>query len=303
MRIITPTSDLSTNQKSIFMQGASYLLVQDDLQVGVWIEHTPHHAGAPAVSIGACLLEGKGASDFLKDCILHIRKMHPDRPILGPLNGNTWMKHRLIIESNNRPAFLMEPMEPASLNEVFKEAGFEMLSRYSSSVIDLTEEQPCFERVEEIVAKQGIEIRQIDLENFESDLTKIYELSLAAFSNNFLYTPLPKQAFMQSYISAKDRIDPEFVLLAFKEETLIAFLFCMPDINPCALILKTLATSPDHRTAGLGTLLVAQAHQRAKEKGYTEAIHALQYESNSAQRISQRFNAVQFRTYGLMSIQ
>ena len=303
MHIITPTSDLSADQQSIFMQGASYLMVQDDLQVGVWIEHTPEHAGASAVSIGACLLEGCGASDFLNDCITHIRKMHPDRPILGPMNGNTWMKHRLIIDSNNRPAFLMEPMEPACLIKVFKDAGFEILSQYSSSVIDLTEEQPSFQRVEEIVAKQGIKIRQIDLVNFESDLTKIYELSLAAFSNNFLYTPLPKQAFMQSYISAKDIIDPQFVLLAFKGETLIGFLFCMPDFDPSVLIVKTLATCPAHRAAGLGTLLVAQAHQRAKENGYTEAIHALQYESNSSLRISQRFNAVRFRTYGLMSIQ
>jgi GNAT superfamily N-acetyltransferase len=303
MHIITPTSDLSANQQSIFMQGASYLLVQDDLQVGVWLEHTPDYAGASAVTIGACILEGIGASDFLKDCISHIRKMHPNRPILGPMNGNTWMKHRLIIESNQRPAFLMEPMEPASLIEVFKAAGFAILSQYSSSVIDLTEVQPSFERVEEIVAKQGIEIRPIDMENFESDLNRIYELSLAAFSNNFLYTPLPRQAFMQSYISMKDRIDPEFVLLAFKGEILIGFLFCMPDLDPSVLIVKTLATSPDHRTTGLGTLLVAQVHQRAREKGYSEAIHALQYESNSSLRISQRFKAVRFRTYGLMIIQ
>lgn len=302
MHIITPTSDLSPDQQSIFMQGASYLLVEGALQVGVWSENTLQHEGSSSVTMGACLLDEKEAVSFLKNCIIYIREKHPHRPIIGPMNGNTWMKHRLILDSNNRSPFLMEPMEPLSLTEVFKEAGFEMLSRYSSSVIDLTEDQPNFQRVEQIVAKQGIDIRQIDMNHFERDLTQIYNLSLAAFSNNFLYTPLPKQAFMHSYVSSKDRIDPEFVLLAFKGETLIGFLFCMPDLDPSVLIVKTLATSPDHRAAGLGTLLVARAHQRAKDKGYTEAIHALQYESNSSLRISQRFNAEKFRTYGLMSI-
>lgn len=303
MNIITPTSNLSTDQQSIFTQGASYLLTEEAMQVGVWTENTPKHEGSSSVTIGACLLDGEESTDFLKQCIINIREQHPNRTIIGPMNGNTWMKHRLIIESDNRPAFLMESMEPTSLTKVFKDAGFEMLSRYSSSVIDLTEEQPSFEWIEKMVAKQGIEIRQIDMNHFERDLTQIYDLSLTAFSNNFLYTPLPKQAFMHSYVSARDRVDPDFVLLAYKGETLIGFLFCMPDLDPSVLIVKTLATSPDHRAAGLGTLLVAQAQQRAKDKGYTEAIHALQYESNSSLRISQRFNAKKFRTYGLMSIQ
>jgi GNAT superfamily N-acetyltransferase len=303
MHIISLASDLTELQLSIFKQGASYLLAQGEMQVGVWETNTPVHEGSASITIGACILEGGDAVEFLTDCVHYIRERNPGRPIIGPMNGNTWMKHRLIIESNGRPAFLMEPIEPTSLLEKFQSAGFNILSRYSSSVIDLTDEQPSFDRVKEIVSKQGIKIRQIDMENFERDLEKIYDLSLAAFSNNFLYTPLPKSAFMHSYVSAKDRIDPEFVLLAFKDETLIGFLFCMPDIDPDTLTVKTLATSPDHRAAGLGTLLVAQAHQRAKDKGYNEAIHALQYESNSSLRISQRFSAVRFRTYGLLSLQ
>ena len=302
MHIIKQVSNLTENQQLIFNQGASYLLIQDDLQIAVWSENTPEYNGSATITVGACLLEGTQAAEFLKKSIIHIRNTHPGRTILGPMNGNTWMKHRLIIDSNKRPNFLMEPTEPLALLDVFQRAGFDVLSRYSSSVIKLTDEQPNFDRVEKIVSKQGITIRQIDMANFEQDLSDIYQLSLAAFSKNFLYTHLPQQAFMHSYLSAKERIDPEFVLLAFKGDSLIGFLFCMPDINPKTLIVKTLATSPHHRTTGLGTLLVAQAHQRAKDKGYTEAIHALQYESNSSLRISQRFNATRFRTYGLMSI-
>ena len=302
MHIITLASDLTDHQKSTFAQGASYLLTRDEMQIAVWTENTPDHEGSKAITIGACLLEAKSAVSFLEECINYIGDNHPGRSILGPMNGNTWMKHRLILETNHRGAFLMEPMEPESLLEIFERAGFEILSRYSSSVIDLRVEQTRFDKVERIVQRKGVGIRAIDMDDFESDLDKIYELSIAAFSSNFLYTPLPKEAFMYAYLSAKDNIDPEFVLLAFNGDQLIGFLFCLPDANPQTLIVKTLATCPEHRTVGLGTLLVAKAQQRAKEKGYTEAIHALQYESNSSLRISQRFNAHKFRTYGLMSI-
>jgi GNAT superfamily N-acetyltransferase len=218
------------------------------------------------------------------------------------MNGNTWRKHRLIIKSNKRSAFLMEPMEPSSLLEIFKAAGFEILSRYSSSIINLLNDHPSFGRIEKIIAKQGVKIRPLDMKNFVQDLRLIHKLSTVAFSNNLLYTSLPKQAFLNSYIAMKDKIDPDFVMLAFLGETLIGFLFCIPDIDPSTLIVKTLATSPDFRTVGLGSLLVSRAHQRAKAKGYKEAIHALQYENNSSLRISQRFSAVSFRSYGLMSI-
>jgi len=300
MQLLTKKSRLTEAQQHVFQQGACCLYVEDGHQVGVWTQHTPVHETQPIIAIGACLLESSGADIFLRKCISVLEQEFPGRPIIGPMNGNTWMKHRLIIESGEREPFLMEPVEPESLLTVFEAAGFTELSRYSSSRIDLTDEQPDFSRVAKIVSKQGIDIRSIDEANFEQDLSNIHQLSLASFSNNFLYTPLPREAFMHSYLTTRESIDRDFVLLAWKEDILIGFLFCIPDHTEGTLIVKTLATSPEHRAAGLGTYLVAMAQQRAKEKGYTEAIHALQYESNSSLRISQRFAAEKFRTYGLM---
>ncbi len=300
MYIIKPSPNLPPHQQSIFLQGASYIIAEKNMILGVWTENTPNIEGTATVTIGACQLEGENPIQFLITCINHINSSHPNRKIIGPMNGNTWMKHRLIVQTSKRPSFLMEPTEPLTLLSIFEAAGFETLSLYSSSTIDLTTEQPDFSRVEKIVSDQGITIRQINTNEFESDLTKIYSLCLSAFSHNFLYTPLPKEAFMHSYLSKKELIDPELVILAFKDESLIGFLFCLPDSKPHTVIAKTLATCPKHRTTGLGTLLVAKAHQQAKTKGYKETIHALQHESNSSLRISQRFNAEKFRTYALM---
>lgn len=222
------------------------------------------------------------------------------------MNGNTWLKHRLVIESNGRDPFLMEPMEPEYFYDVYEAAGFSVLSRYSSSVIDLTKDQKNYDALGNRLKKQGIKLRNISVENFERDLGTIFDLSLISFANNFLYTPLSKKSFVSKYLSSQEHIDTDFVILAERNDELVGYVFCMPDLmahqygKKPAMIVKTLAALPERSLAGLGTVLVAEAQQRAKKKGYTEAIHALQYESNSSLRISQRFDAVIFRRYALM---
>ena len=200
----------------------------------------------------------------------------------------------------------MEPMEPVHYYQLFLDADFEILSRYSSSCIDLTEEQQSFQHIENKLMKKGVQFRTIGFENYEKDLTAIHTLSLNSFSNNFLYTPLPLEIFMQNYLKAKDHIDTDMVILAEWQGNLAGFVFCMPDKmaemmnTPKTVIVKTLAVDPTAPLAGLGSVLVSQAHAIAKEKGYSEAVHALQHESNSSLRISQRFDAKVFRRYALM---
>ena len=72
MHIITPTSNPSSEQQSIFAQGASYLINEDECQIGVWTKNTPEYAGALAVTIGACSLSGSSAVGFLKRCVSQI---------------------------------------------------------------------------------------------------------------------------------------------------------------------------------------------------------------------------------------
>ena len=239
MHIITSTSNLNSEQQAIFAQGASYLLNDEENQVGVWTENTPEHKGTSAIAIGACSLSESSAVSFLKDCVAHIQKTHSERSIIGPMNGNTWMKHRLILETNERDPFRMEPIEPTSLLETFQSAGFDLLSQYSSSQIDLTIEPRDFTKLNHLVAKKGINIRSIDMNHFEQDLEAIYDLSIRSFTDNFLYTPLPRKVFMHAYMNSKSLIDPELVLLAYHKDRLIGFVFCMPDEDPKTLIVKT----------------------------------------------------------------
>ena len=138
--------------------------------------------------------------------------------------------------------------------------------------------------------KKGVHLRPINPTQFAHDLSAIFDLSLISFSNNFLYTPLPKKTFVEKYMTSREHIDPDLVILAERDSRLVGYIFCTPDHlatqhgKPPAVIVKTLAALPDRTLSGLGTVLVAKAQQIAKEKGYTEAIHAMQHENNSSLR-------------------
>ena len=306
---ITRKSDTSQNsiEQKIFAHGADLAVTDDDCSAGLWFSNTPQHQSQRVGTIGSCMLdESSKAADFLTQCATYMHSEHQCQHVIGPMNGNTWLTHRLILESNGRTPFQMEPMEPAHYYQLFLDADFEILSRYSSSYIDLTEEQQSFQHIENKLMKKGVQFRTIGFENYEKDLTAIHTLSLNSFSNNFLYTPLPLEIFMQNYLKAKDHIDTDMVILAEWQGNLAGFVFCMPDKmaemmnTPKTVIVKTLAVDPTAALAGLGSVLVSQAHAIAKEKGYSEVVHALQHESNSSLRISQRFDAKVFRRYALM---
>lgn len=219
---------------------------------------------------------------------------------------SVWLKHRLIKESDGTSPFLMEPWEPEHFWNVFERAGFRQLSSYSSSRIDLESDNFESDKLRRRMKSKGVEIRPISLESFESELKRIYQLCLESFQDNFLYTPLSESAFTAAYMKSRDLVDVDFVLLAERAGDLVGFVFCLPDAlapkagaSP-ALIVKTLASVRARDLAGLGSLLVAESHETARQKGYKQAIHALQHESNSSLRISKRFDAEVFRRYALM---
>lgn len=309
MKIIHPADlQVSDSQRALFMQGAGAIACEGGLSAALWHEHTPEHQGRKIGAIGACQLDDSpDAAEFLAACADHLQREHQCRTVVGPMNGNTWLQHRLILESNGRDPFLMEPVEPAHFLNVFRQAGFSVLSEYSSSSVDLTTSQNDHTVLAKRLLEKGISIRALEMSRFEHDLEAIFDVSLVSFSNNFLYTALSKEVFVGKYKQSKEHIDPDLVLLAERDGELMAYVFCMPDLlavqagKPPALIVKTLAALPDRSLSGLGSLLVGQVQQTATAKGYTEAIHALQYDDNSSRRISQRFNAQVFRRYGLMA--
>jgi GNAT superfamily N-acetyltransferase len=227
---------------------------------------------------------------------------------VGPIDGNTWNRYRFITDRGTEPLFFLEPDNPDEWPRHFVEMGFEPLAHYFSAVAeDLSLVDDRVARVEKRLDRAGIAIRPFRVDRFDAELEKIYDVSIASFKDNFLYTPIPLDEFAQQYRPIKSFIKPELVLLAERNGMPVGFIFDVPDYAEAqrgnaidAIIVKTVAVIPGREFAGLGVVLVARAHRLAKDLGYRRVIHALMHESNVSLNISGHY-ARPFRRYTLYS--
>lgn len=259
--------------------------------LGLWWSHSPSYQSHKIGTFGTPLTQAEitAAESHLqaKGCTLAV----------APMESNTWRPHRAVIRSDGSPPFLLEPITAPETAELFLKAGYHILSQYSSSRVDLTAPSPQLSLLEKRLSK--ITIRTLNLAKFEDELRNIYQLSTRAFIDNFLYTPISEPEFLAQYLAFKAHLTPDSAFLAEQDDQLVGFVFGYPDQN--RFIVKTLAVLPERRFAGLGTLLVAQIQEKARESGFTQAIHALQREDNQSLRISTRFQAEIFRRYALFA--
>jgi hypothetical protein len=116
------------------------------------------HFQADSADAGSFLLEG--ATDRLRenDCTLAV----------GPMDGNTWRRYRVLTERGAEPAFFMEPDNPDFWSTAFEKANFSPLARYTSSLVtDLSRRDPRAGRTLERLQREDVRIRHLTLDHFE----------------------------------------------------------------------------------------------------------------------------------------
>ncbi|MBX3741636.1 MAG: GNAT family N-acetyltransferase [Akkermansiaceae bacterium] len=271
-----------------------------------WSDVPPYPENKLGVAGGFAARDEEGAKALLDAACGHLAAQGCMLAV-GPMNGNTWRSYRFVDESDGRPPFLLEPRNREFYPVWWRAAGFGELSSYSSSVMELDGSEAVPPALKERIIRSGITIRPLDTERYEEELATIHDLSLRSFTNNFLYTPLGRESFVSSYLKVKQHVDPQFARIAERDGVPCGFVFGIPDLEAAArgeqpaVIVKTLAVDPSSRSAGLGSLLVDELHRIARGKGYTEAIHALQHQTNTSLKITGRHEGRAFRRYVLFS--
>lgn len=268
--------------ESISIPGASLTLFRD----------APSLDGKRTAALGdfACETPEAGARS-IRDAML-LLKAEGFQAVIGPMNGNTWAKHRLVVESDGQPPFLMEPQNPAHFVDAFEQSGLQIVSRYVSAVMPADE-------LDSQTIVPGLSLRQLDPARAEAELSRVHALSLEAFASNHFYQPIALEPFLASYRPVLGVIDPELVLLLEDEAGVLkGFLFAIPNLadpGSNAVILKTYAS----RAKGGGAMLANEFHRRAKAKGFSSVIHALMHASNLSATHSGSKGGKVFRRYAL----
>jgi GNAT superfamily N-acetyltransferase len=249
-------------------------------------------------------LEGGAASRLFAAAVAWLREAGAGE-ILGPMDGDTWHKHRLNAGPYADPPFLLEPYNPPSYPALWEANGFEVLESYASTRVDTVAVVAGLEGKHQAAEEAGYRLRRFDPARFREELGRIYRMSRVLFAGNFLYTEITEEAFFALYAGARSLLDPDLIWFAQAPGGGDAgFLFAFPDRfravaamrgrrGPLAILrfflhrneaeavnFKTLGVMPGHRRAGLASALMWQGHRIALDKGYRAANHCLFREGN-----------------------
>ncbi|NJN56987.1 MAG: GNAT family N-acetyltransferase [Leptolyngbyaceae cyanobacterium SL_5_9] len=290
---------------------AHWVLVEEGTIAGrysLWWKNVPPYPGHTLGLIGHYAVQDEEAAQRLLDHACQQLAEQGCTMAVVPIDGNTWRRYRLLSERGSEPTFFLEPDNPDEWCDQFRAQGFTTLAHYSSAVnLDLTQQDPRLERVAKRLEGLGVKVRSLNLQQFSSELEKIYRLCLVSFRQNFLYTPISFTEFAAQYSQVLPHLQPELVLMAEQEDRLVGFLFAIPDLLQAkrgekinTVIIKTVAVLPDRQYAGVGNFLVAQCQAIAHQRGYRRTIHALMHDANNSRNLSRHY-AQTIRGYTLFT--
>lgn len=263
---------------------------------------TIHRDGPPwktmrTATLGAFACETATDGAAMLSSVCEQLKLEGFEAVIGPMDGDTWHRYRVVSESDGSAPFLMEPTSGVNDRAAFEGAGFSPISSYQSTrarLDDAIGDGPPFQ-------PDDLVIRAWDGQNVDGLVRQMFAVSSASFARNAFFKPISEDTFLDLYRPLMPAIDPRLVLFAhLKTGKFAGFLFGMPDHlqgpKPRTAILKTYASS--HR--GAGHALADRFHRTARELGFSHVIHALMHEENISRDRSARHQASVFRRYALM---
>lgn len=309
---ITGGIDGLTAEEFILHKPDAHLVLYDSgtlrARCSLWWNSVPVLSGERVACIGHyAALDVTDADELLNEACRTLAELGASLAV-GPMDGTTWRRYRLITRRGDEPPFFLEPDNPDSYPQHFEASGFTPLARYYSSLNDdLDRDINLPDGLLYRLQSDGISIRQLDAGGFMDELSRIHEISVAAFRNNFLYSDISREEFIGMYTRLQPYVHPELVLFAERKGRPVGFIFAVPDMHRIqrghpadTVILKSMAVVPELNGRGVGAWLMAQVSSNARKLGYRRAIHALMHENNRSRGMSSRYG-VEMRQYTLYS--
>ncbi|HZM76536.1 MAG TPA: GNAT family N-acetyltransferase [Candidatus Limnocylindrales bacterium] len=221
--------------------------------------------------------------------------------VYGPVDFSTFFEYRLRDRTEEQgeeqgwgPDFSWEPTQPQSYLLAFEAAGYAPVERYHSEFYATTTTFPpqivvkMMEPAWRAAIDRGLEFIAFDEVRPVEKLIPIIEaISLEAFKENFLYSPVPGEVFEALYSPAVQKVDLSLSLLVRAPDGQeVGFLYAFEDCGYC--VIKSIAVRPDWRKLHLSSALVQRCLARAAQRGLTRFASALVREGNASEFLESR---------------
>jgi len=157
----------------------------------------------------------------------------------GPMNFSTNDEVGFLLEGfDSSPAFMM-PYNPPYYLDFMGRYGMDKAKDLFAYYFDKTYKPPdrMVRMAEKIENRDEINVRSLDIKNFEGEVQKIKKIYNSAWSKNWGFIPMTNEEFDHLAKDLKMIVDPHMVFLAEVDGEPAGFSLALPDLN---LVLKRL---------------------------------------------------------------
>ncbi len=262
-------------------------------RASLWWGHVPGHGTDRLGLIGHYAAQDACAGARILDESCRVLAEHGATLAVGPMDGSTWRRYRLLTERGDEPSFLLEPDNPDDWPQHFEATGFQPLAHYYSSINEDNARCPDCSNLQMMLEQEGYTFRPFDSREINAELDRLWQLSCDGFRDNFLYTPITQAEFLGMYRPLLPRVRPELIWIAQWQGSPVAFCMALPNLlqvqhgQPVdTVIIKSLATLEAQRGKGLAAVMLAQINRTARTLGMHRTIHALMHEDNPSRQLN-----------------
>jgi GNAT superfamily N-acetyltransferase len=246
------------------------------------------------------------------------------RFLRGPVSPSTNYECGMLIEGfDSSPMVMMTynpPYYPALMDRVGLRKAKDLLAYLSAS------DRIHFDKIERVadrvLARNGVQVRPINMKDFSSEVERVWEVYGAAWSRNWGFVPMSREEFFQMGKEMKQILKPDLVLIGEVNGKVVGFALALPDINqalkpaggslfPTGLLkilyhqrlvksvrVLALGVVEEYRASGLAAAFYATLVRNARKLGYGACEMSWILEDNVLMNRSlQMMGAKPYKTY------
>lgn len=256
-------------------------------RAAIWWQHTPPLPGERVGAIGSLSAsDAAAAQQLLRHACRRLAEQGCTR-VLAPMDGNTWNAYRC--RTGAALGFPGEPQPGPEWIAHLHACGFEVDSHYVSQCCSrLDRRRPAARSRMRLEAVRIEDLASLQRQGAAAAMAgQIHRLVHAGFGQQPYFLPLAEAVFRRRFEARAAVADPASTLLALAGEQLLGLLIAQRSGD--ALVVRTLVVQPGRSQAGLGTLLLEEAHARAARQGCRGAIHALMHAGGASLPLSRHY--------------
>lgn len=216
--------------------------------------------------------------------------------VIGPLNPSTNAICGLLLDGYDSSPKLMMPYNPPYYHQLLEECGLTKAKDLLAYRIPVPEKMnPRLEQIAVVLAKRGLSVRNIRMNDFQQELKLVREIYNSAWSKNWGFVPITESEITHMAKELKRLVVPELVFFAEYKGKAVGFYLVLPDYNqvikkmngkmgPIQIIkfllgrkkitdlrLMMAGIEEEYRKKGLDGLLYLESARAARDLGYKDS--------------------------------